>query len=71
MFIYQTLYNKLLVELMNHIYVISPQFSKSFRRVEPDGHNSSFGQNTRRSFKYTPLITPKYINKINFKLIFE
>lgn len=46
---------------MNHIYVISPQSAKSFRRVESDGYNSSFGQSTRRSFKYTPIIASKYI----------
>lgn len=45
---------------MNHIYVISPQSAKSFRRVESDGYNSSFGQSTRRSFKYTPIIASKY-----------
>jgi len=66
MLVYQSLYNRLLDELINHIYVISPQSAKSFRRVESDGHNSSFGQNTRRSFKYTPLITPKYISTISF-----
>uniref|UniRef100_A0A2H8TI68 Exocyst complex component Sec8 n=1 Tax=Melanaphis sacchari TaxID=742174 RepID=A0A2H8TI68_9HEMI len=52
----QALYNRLLDELMNHIYVISPQSAKSFRRTGSDGYNSSFGQSTRRSYKYIPQI---------------
>lgn len=49
---------------MNHIYVISPQSARSFRRVGSDRYNSSFGQSTRRSFKYTPQNLPKYLNLI-------
>jgi len=48
---------------MNHIYVISPQSAKSFRRTGSDGYNSSFGQSTRRSYKYIPQIAShKYLN---------
>lgn len=46
---------------MNHIYVISPQSSKSFHRIGSDGYNSSFGQSTRRSSKYiVQNSVPKY-----------
>ncbi|VVC27703.1 Hypothetical protein CINCED_3A008645 [Cinara cedri] len=57
----QALYNRLLDELINHIYVISSQSANSFRRIGSDGYNSSFGQSTRRSFKYTTQIAAKEV----------
>ncbi|XP_050440367.1 exocyst complex component 4 [Adelges cooleyi] len=69
----QTFYNKLLDELINHIYVISPQAAKPFRRIGSDGHNSSFGQNTRRSFKYNmaTVTTKDILNETNDNEIVE
>ncbi|XP_050520815.1 exocyst complex component 4 isoform X2 [Daktulosphaira vitifoliae] len=68
----QSFYNKLLDELMNHIYVISPEGSKPFRRIGSDGHNSSFGQYTRRSFKSTtPIITRDNLNENNNNEVVE